>query len=533
MSSLSDITSGGSVRILCLMLFFLITVPLCGQPALPDQVERADILEKIETFLTEGSLQEVVFVRLTEEERSQLAASMPSVGWAYDSLEKEFVFQTLGRIGEIIGPEPVGGFTESAVSAAYGVEEYADFKRQLCARYIEYDCESDFDEEMLQQAFRIAREIVARRNGYPPDIYAAFTATGEMITLFGVDDLAPRRQVSVGQGIVKVSTVPDPVARIVASSDPIYWYTGAPFRVPVILHSDSEGAYMTNVGRIEGASWDQQLIWENPVVGESEIIVAARNSSGLSAEDQTRLIVEKPELATEPRRQPFSRVSIGSVYRPTTEWASLGIPERHYLTVVRFGDEEVFRSWGTSFPVSSLPEELMVKATTGPIGITVYWAPRGDEENLVPLMTTDPSVTPVVADLRFLPVQAAYAAPVFDGVFQFTFDVSWSQRDVKFDGIVARQRVGPGQDIGVQSVDASCADCGAFGLSQPRVRQVDDFIWELYVEVVDWNRVLETEKVLNGRRLAIDLRLNGRGGTPGVATIDMILRLHDLEEKTD
>lgn len=531
MSSLSDITSGGSVRILCLMLFFLISVPLCGQPTLPDRVDRVDILEKIGTFLAEDSLQEVVFFRLTEEERSQLAASMPSVGWAYDSLEKELGFQTLRRFGDMIGPEPVGGLAESAISAAYGVEEYADFKRQLCARYNEYDCEYDFDEEMLQQAFQIAREIVARRNGYPPDIYAAFTATGEMITLFGVDDLAYGQRISVGQGIVAAREIPDPVARFLAPEEKIFWYTGTGFRYPVVLQTDRGGAYSFNVGRVEGEPWNQYLVWSSPSEGEHEIVIAASNSSGRMAQDAKRLIVARPELYGEPRRQPFAVARVGSYYQPTTEWMSTRIPEEHYRTVVSFGEREVFMREGTRFPISILPKELIVEATSGPIKTTVYWLPGGDKSHPVPLMSTDPAVLPVIAEYRFAPIVPEYIPPVYDGSWSFEFPITQSRRDVEFDGIIATQKVGSEGQAGIESIVASCTECPDWGISQPRVTQIDDTTWKLYIEVVDWKHVLEKEEELDGRRFAIDLVLEGRGSVPGVASIGMTVWLDDLGEK--
>src|SRR5690606_36260244 len=130
-----------------------------------------------------------------------------------------------------------------------------------------------------------------------------------------------------------------------------------------------------------------------------EVILTSSNGAGKSVKDQKTLYVEKPELTKDARRLPFSRATIGSKYRPDTEWKSTQIPPEHYQTVVTFGNKEVFSRRGTQFNPPDLPDDLNVSATSGPIKTTVYWLPNGNpnKENWVPILTTDPAVDPIVA----------------------------------------------------------------------------------------------------------------------------------------
>lgn len=321
----------------------------------------------------------------------------------------------------------------------------------------------------------------------------------------------------------------DPIARINFPREEIYWYTGAPFQIPVAVGpSRSEGGtFSSNVGAIQEVNGQNYITWQNPSVGDAEVILTARNSAGKSAQDMKTLHVERPTLTKEWRRIPASRATIGSKYRPDTEWQSTQIPPEHYQTVVTFGNKEVFSRRGTQFNPPDLPDDLNVTATSGPIKTTVYWLPNGNpqRENWVPILSTDPSITPIVADYKFSAIDAGYKAPVYDGQYEFTFPINGRKWDVEFNGLIARQTVGPGQEIGVQSIDAACNECTEYGFSQPRVSQIDDYTWKLFIEVVDKQKLASKIREVNGKSFPIDLTLNGRGGSPGVATIDMVVRV--------
>ncbi len=319
----------------------------------------------------------------------------------------------------------------------------------------------------------------------------------------------------------------DPIARINFPRDEIYWYTGAPFKLPVSVGPgrNEGGAYSSSVGPIQEQDGQNYIVWNNPTEGTADVVLTAKNSAGKSAQDTKKLIVEKPELVKEPRRLPFSRATIGSKYRPETEWKSTQIPPEHYMTVVSFGNKEVFRRRGTIFNPADLPDDLNVTATSGAIRTTVFWLPNGNTNNPVPILSTDPSVDPIVVEYKLGEIAANYKAPVYDGTYSFSFPINGKKWDAEFDGILAKQVVGPGQEVGVQSIDASCTECSAFGFSQPRVQQVDDFTWRLYIEVVDKKMLASKVREVNGKTFPIDLTLNGRGGSPGVATIDMTVKV--------
>lgn len=321
----------------------------------------------------------------------------------------------------------------------------------------------------------------------------------------------------------------DPIARINFPREEIYWYDGAPFRIPVAVGpSRSEGgSFTSNVGAIQEVDGQNYIVWSDPIVGEAQVQLTARNSAGKSAQDVKKLIVERPTLSKEWRRLPASRATIGSTYRPDTEWQSTQIPPEHYQTVVLFGNKEVFSKRGTQFNPQDLPDDLNVTATSGPIKTTVYWLPNGnpDREGWVPILSTDPSVTPIVSEYDLAEVEGGYKAPVYDGQYDFTFPINGKKWDLEWDGIIANQVVGPGQTIGVQSIEASCNECTEYGFSQPRVTQIDDFTWKLFIEVVDKQKLATKVREVNGKSFPIDLTLNGRGSSPGIATIDMVVRV--------
>ena len=513
-------------------LFFviLITPQLPAQPTVADSIDTKAILERIVEIADASEWTDITLLRLSDRERRLLQERVPSIEWVYDSVAQEQDRNLLRRIGDVVLIDPVSEFAQVAVNAAYQAGTFEEFRHRVCAVYNEYDCARDFDPDLLSQAYAIAREIVELRKGGPPDILVAVSSTGEPIGLFGVDlsyRVGSTSMVRFGRGLAPALQVSDPVVRILSPEDEIYWYQGAPFRIPIVARVDEGGVISSNVGRVIKLEGEYYLVWDNPVVGSVSIDVRAQNSDGRVVADSKVLHVEQPELSEEARRLPILRATIGSRYRPSSQWESSGIPPEHYLTVVTFGKREVFRRRGVSFLIESLPDELYVSNESGPISATVYWLPGGDSTAAVPLLTTDRDVSPVVPHYTFPPVEAAYRAPVFNGQFEFTFLVDDKHRDIEWAGIGAMQLVGPDKFEGVESIDALCEECAAYGIGTPRVfrSEENEFEWRLYVEVVDRKKFDERSTEVNGRMFPIDLRLNGRGSLPGIATVDMVVRV--------
>ena len=520
------------LRFGALALFFviLITPTLVAQPVVVDSFDTSGILERIEELADVGEWQDVTLLRLSDSERRQLLERVPSIGWVYDSAVQEQDRNLLDRIGDIVLIEPASQFARIAINAAYEAGTFEGFRHRVCAAYAEYDCARDFDQDLLIQAYTIAREIVELRKGHPPDVFVVLSATGEPVGLFGVDLLysfGSTRMVRFGRGLAPTPTDSDPVIRILSSGDEIYWYEGAPFRIPLVARIDEGGVIRSNVGRIVELDGEYYLVWDNPAIGSVSIEVQAQNSDGRIVSDSKVLHVERPELSEEARRLPFLRATIGTRYRPVSEWVSSGIPAEHYLTVVKFGNREVFRRRGVSFPEASLPDELYLSDKSGPIHTTVYWLPGGDSTEAVPLLTTDWDVSPSVPTYKFSPIEAGYKAPIYDGGFEFTFQVDDRRRDVEWAGIGAMQLVGPETFEGVESIDALCEDCAAYGIGAPRVigSEENEFEWRLYVEVVDREKFDERSSEVNGRTFPIDLALNGRGSLSGYAVVHMVVRV--------
>ena len=286
------------------------------------------------------------------------------------------------------------------------------------------------------------------------------------------------------------------------------------------------GTWSSSLGSIaKDESGQYRLTWSDPQPGPADVTITARNNAGMSADDQKTLYVEEPELTKEPVRLPFNRATIGSKYRPETEWKSTQIPPEHYLTEVKFGNEVVFSQRGTQFDTRSLPDDLNVGASTGTIATTVYWLPNGNPNRRVPLVTTDPAVTPIVAAYKLPPVSPSYRPPTYDGQYEFTFTLDGRNWDTEFDEIRAQQVTGINRTEGVSSIDASCQECLDFGFSAPRVTQIDEFQWKLFIEVVDKNKLKQKASEIIGKPFKIDLTLNGKGSTPGTATLTMNVKV--------
>lgn len=318
----------------------------------------------------------------------------------------------------------------------------------------------------------------------------------------------------------------EPIARINFPREDIYWYTGAPFEIPVTVGPVDGGSWRTNAGVINKDEEGRfKLYVENPPVGDIPLEIVASNEIGEDASDTKTLHVERPQLTTDIRRIRLVRATIGSKYLPESEWASTQIPPEHYLTEVLFDDKVVFTQRGTQFAPPSLPDDLLVPPTVRSIRTTVYWLPNGNVNIKIPLLTTNDKVTPIVAEYKLSPVEPKYKAPTYDGEFEFSFPINGKIWSKDFDGIRASQVVGPGQSAGVSSITASCEECAEYGFGALTVQQVDEFRWNLHIEVVDKQKLASKVREVNGKKFAIGLVLDGKGADPGTAIIDMIVRV--------
>ena len=301
----------------------------------------------------------------------------------------------------------------------------------------------------------------------------------------------------------------------------ISWYIGAPLRIPVSLIGSS---YSLSAGEIQEVDGRTYFVWEHPPIGSSEVIIAARDDRGRVVEGILRLTVEKPILLERESRR-IRYAGIGSWYKPSTFWASAGIAPEDYRTIVYFGEEKVFDRRGTGFVCASYP---VINPESGPIRMTVYWLPGGDTSasGLVPILTTDPSVVPIIAEYKLDEIWPRYKAPVYDGTYSFRFLIDGKKWDVDFDNIIAKQNFsGSRTEEGIDTLIAECPECSEFGIGQPTVVQTGEYTWRLHIEVLDKEKVIARRDELNGRDIGIDLTLIGRGSNHGVVTIQMKLRV--------
>lgn len=319
----------------------------------------------------------------------------------------------------------------------------------------------------------------------------------------------------------------EPIARINFPRKDIYWYTGAKFDIPVTVGPEDGGSWRSSAGGIakDPETGNYRLVVDNPPVGDIPLEITASNEIGQQDSDQKTLHVEKPELTTEVRRVRALRATIGSRYLPETEWKSTQIQPEHYLTEVLFDNKEVFSQRGTTFDPRALPDELIVPATVREVKTTVYWLPNGDITRKVAIFSTNPAVTPIVAEYKLPSVEPRYKAPTYDGQFEFSFPLTGRSWATDFEGIRATQVVGPGQIAGVQRIEANCEECSEFGFGAPIITQVDEERWNLHIEVVDKTKLASKVKEVNGKKFPIGLTLYGKGDDPGTAIIEMIVRI--------
>ncbi len=160
---------------------------LCSIPATaqPDDKELVKLDRRIDNLIR--SIDDIVWTNITiyqlkGEFRTELLTSMQSE----DSVD----MQALQRIGDIVAPEPLANFSTTAVAIARNARNFEMFKRQVCARNNEYDCEFDFDEELLTQAFNLAAGIVQNENNRPKNFYLVTSRDRKnprLIALLGVN----------------------------------------------------------------------------------------------------------------------------------------------------------------------------------------------------------------------------------------------------------------------------------------------------------------------------------------------------------
>lgn len=133
------------------------------------------------------SIDDIVWTNITIYElrgdfKSELLASMQSE----DSVD----IQQLNRIGDIVTIEPIPNFATTAVAVARNARNFEVYKRQICGRYNEYDCEYDFDEDLLTQSFNLAASIVQNENNRPRNFYLVASRDRDeprLIALLGIN----------------------------------------------------------------------------------------------------------------------------------------------------------------------------------------------------------------------------------------------------------------------------------------------------------------------------------------------------------
>ncbi len=126
----------------------------------------------------------VIIYRLQGDFKNRLITSMQ----AEDSADIE----RLNGIGDIVAPGPLSDFANNGIAVASSSRgrQFEFWKQGMCQRYNEYDCEYDFDPDLMQQAFTIASSIVQSRNSRPKDFFLVTARDREkprLIALLGVN----------------------------------------------------------------------------------------------------------------------------------------------------------------------------------------------------------------------------------------------------------------------------------------------------------------------------------------------------------
>ena len=160
---------------------------LCSVPAIaqPDDKELIKLDRRIDNLIR--SIDDIVWTNITIYElkgefRGELLTSMQSE----DSVD----MQALTTIGDVVAPEPLANFSTTCVAVARNARNFEMFKRQICGRFNEYDCEFDFDTDLLTNAYNLAAGIVQNERSRPKNFYLVTSRDRKdprLIALLGVN----------------------------------------------------------------------------------------------------------------------------------------------------------------------------------------------------------------------------------------------------------------------------------------------------------------------------------------------------------
>ncbi len=315
--------------------------------------------------------------------------------------------------------------------------------------------------------------------------------------------------------------------RGIESGDTVGWYLGTPFFLPVNVGSEWEQVSSSVGGLVRMEDGRYRLKFRFIAPGLNEIIVVARAGSR-TTDIHCYVVVEKPALIIEARRQPFARVLVGGRYQPESMWKSTWIPPDQYLTTVRFDDDIVFERRGTQY--NCLPsDDFVVPALTTRVTMTVDWLPFGDPDWRVPILSTDPALHEEVSrshpDGVHPPLVARYRSPYIEADSLYTYAIGPNGES----RVVGSFRVWqPGGRTGdIETIGVSCEECAAYGLGQLTVHQVDDSTWSLTASIVSKRQLAHRWADITERGLSISIEANGLHGTSSVASTTMKVERED------
>lgn len=172
---------------LALLLGILCALPVAAQPSEKDLLKRDRTIDQLIRSIDDIVWSNITIYEMKGDFKGELLSSMQ----AEDSLD----YQELQRIGDVVAPEPLSGFSAAAVSVARNARDFTRFQRALCGRYSEFDCEFDFDEELMSQAFNVAARVVQNERSRPKDFYLITSKGREnprLIALVGIDNESGR-----------------------------------------------------------------------------------------------------------------------------------------------------------------------------------------------------------------------------------------------------------------------------------------------------------------------------------------------------
>lgn len=314
-----------------------------------------------------------------------------------------------------------------------------------------------------------------------------------------------------------------PFASIAIPRDTVYWYNVAPFTVPVTLGpketSDKtlQGATLTAVDEERGL---YQATLTGLQDGANKLLAISRNA-GMEAKDEKILMVETPQLKAQNARTNGTkawrgmRAVVGAQYDPSSDWASLYIPDDHYQTVVEVKGTEVLNRPGTSHRTLTpdLAKQLTVVEGTRPgdIKTSVYWKPGGtpDRSKWVLLLANQSGTSALIQPEDEMSISFPPPQLVAEN-FDFTVALSPRQKTWTSSQFQVVQRIGA-TDYGVRAT-ATCSDCDKYGINV-ELEQIDDQNAQLKVFVPDFNRLLKQSKEVSGQKLQIDITLQGKGNS--------------------